>query len=441
MKPLSLKVAQLEESQTLVFTQKARAMRSAGIDVASLTAGEPDFATPAHIKMAAIQAIDEDFTHYTDNQGTPGLIQAIVRKFATDNDLQFEPEQILVSCGAKHSIYNVVQALCNKGDEVVVAAPYWVSYPEIIKMADAKPVIIHATHESHFKITAVQLRRAINERTKAFIFNSPSNPTGAVYSQGEIEELADVIQETGVYVISDEIYEKIIYDGAKHYSIGCIKEIRDQVITVNGVSKAFAMTGWRLGFAMGPKWIIGAMQKLQSQSTSNPTSIVQKAAVAALNGPQDCIREMVDAYAARRKFMVEALAEIEGIECAAPDGAFFGTEAESVYTNTAKPGFLKLEFWPGHPDLSATPLEVELLAMSSFLMDYPFAGRLFPGALAVLQGLGSFGPVVILSDGDVVFQPRKVERADRRGVGQRGQRAVGDGAEPDVHAECERDGE
>lgn len=323
MKSLSLKVQQLEESQTLVFTQKARALRSAGVDVASLTAGEPDFATPAHIKMAAIQAIDEDFTHYTDNQGTPGLIEAIIRKFATDNGLHFEPQQILVSCGAKHSIYNAVQALCNKGDEVVVAAPYWVSYPEIVKMADAKPVIVGATHESNFKISAVQLRRAINERTKAFIFNSPSNPTGAVYTQGEIEELADVIQETGIYVIADEIYEKIIYDGAKHFSIGSIKEIRDQVITVNGVSKAFAMTGWRIGYLGATAKIAQAAAKVQSQVTSNANSIAQRAAEIGLTAPGDDVAMMTAEFQRRRDFAMSQLATIQGVAIAPPKGAFY----------------------------------------------------------------------------------------------------------------------
>jgi aspartate aminotransferase len=323
VKPLSHKIAQIEESHTLVFTQKARAMRAAGIDVASLTAGEPDFATPAHIKMAAIQAIDEDFTHYTDNQGTPGLIGAVIQKFATENNLQFEPSQILVSCGAKHSIYNVMQALCNKGDEVVIAAPYWVSYPEIVKLADARPVIVAATHETQFKISAVQLRRAINEKTKAFIFNSPSNPTGAVYSQGEIEELADVIQETGVYVISDEIYEKIVYDGAKHFSIGSIKEIRDQVITVNGVSKAFAMTGWRLGYLGAAEPVAQAAAKVQSQITSNATSVSQRAAEVGLKAPTGDVAAMTAAFKRRRDFAVSELMKIPGITLSAPKGAFY----------------------------------------------------------------------------------------------------------------------
>lgn len=323
MKTLSHKIQQIEESQTLAFTQRARRMRQAGIDVASLTAGEPDFATPPHIKMAAIQAIDEDFTHYTENQGTPGLIKAIVEKFAADNNLLFEPSQILVSCGAKHSIYNAMQAICNKGDEVVIAAPYWVSYPEIVKMADARPVIVAAAHDAQFKITAQQLRRAINEKTKAFIFNSPSNPTGAVYTQGEIEELADVIQETGIFVIADEIYEKIVYDGAKHFSIGSIKEIRDQVITVNGVSKAFAMTGWRVGYLGAAAPVAEAAAKVQSQVTSNATSISQRAAEIGLRGPSTDVQAMTAEFWRRRDFAVSELGSIHGLRLAAPKGAFY----------------------------------------------------------------------------------------------------------------------
>ncbi len=323
MKTLSHKIQQIEESQTLAFTQRARQLQQSGIDVASLTAGEPDFATPPHIKMAAIQAIDEDFTHYTENQGTAGLIAAIVKKFASDNNLHFEPPQILVSCGAKHSIYNVMQAICNKGDEVVIAAPYWVSYPEIVKMADAKPVIVEASHDAQFKITAQQLRRAINEKTKAFIFNSPSNPTGAVYSQGEIEELADVVAETGIYVISDEIYEKIVYDGTKHFSIGSIKEIRDQVITVNGVSKAFAMTGWRLGYLGAAEQVAQAAAKVQSQITSNATSISQRAAEIGLKGPMKDVQEMAGEFKRRRDFAVAEMSSIHGLKLCAPKGAFY----------------------------------------------------------------------------------------------------------------------
>ena len=323
MKSLSLKIQQLEESQTLAFTARARAMREAGIDVVSLTAGEPDFPTPLHVKMAAIQAIDENFSHYTAVEGIAPLVDAIRKKFEKDNGLKYEPSQILVSCGAKHSIYNAVQAVCNPGDEVVIAAPYWVSYPSIVRLADARPVIVNAMHEDNFKLTAAQLRKAINVKTKLFIFNSPNNPTGVVYTQGEIEELAEVIKETGIYVISDEIYEKVLYDGAKHFSIGSIKEIRDQVITVNGMSKAFAMTGWRIGYLGAPERIAQAAVKVQGQVTSNATSISQRAAVAALLGPMNDVHEMTAEFQRRRDFVVQQLGKIQGLEFVVPKGAFY----------------------------------------------------------------------------------------------------------------------
>ncbi len=323
MKSLSLKVQQLEQSQTLAFTQLAGDMRRQGIDVVGLTAGEPDFPTPPHIKMAAVQAIDENFTHYTSLAGIPELINAIVNKFKTDNGLHFEPSQILVSCGAKHSCYNALQAICNPGDEVVIASPYWVTYPEIVKLVDAKPVIVNTTIESNFKISAQQLRKAINAKTKAFIFNSPNNPTGSVYSQGEIEELADVIKETGIYVVSDEIYEKVLYDSVKHFSIGSIKQIKDQVITINGVSKAYAMTGWRIGYLGAVKEIAQAAGKVQGQVTSNATSIAQKAAVSALNAPQTDVTAMVAEFSRRRDFIFEKLSAIPGIEVQKPKGAFY----------------------------------------------------------------------------------------------------------------------
>lgn len=323
MKSLSLKIQQIEESQTLAFTSLARKLREEGKDVVSLTAGEPDFPTPPHIKMAAIQAIEENFTHYTANQGIPDLIKAVVAKFERDNRLCFQPAQILVSCGAKHSVYNALQAICNKGDEVVIAAPYWVSYPEMVKLADAKPVVVTSTAESGFRISPVQLRKAINAKTKAFIFNSPCNPSGAVYSQGEIEQLADVLAETGVFVISDEIYEKVVYDGVKHFSIGTIREIKDQVITVNGVSKAYAMTGWRIGYLGAAIPVAEAAARVQSQVTSNATSIAQRAAVVALNAPHDAVDEMVAEFNRRREFVVGQIGKIPGVTLQEPKGAFY----------------------------------------------------------------------------------------------------------------------
>ena len=323
MKSLSVKIQQIEESQTLAFTNLARQMKAAGQDVVSLTAGEPDFPTPAHIKMSAVRAIEEDFSHYTANEGIPELLKAITRKFERDNNLHFETSQILVSCGAKHSVFNALQAICNPGDEVVVPAPYWVSYPEMVKLVGARPVCVEALHEDRFKITAQQLRKAVNAKTKALLFNSPSNPTGAVYSQGEIEELAEVVADSGIFVISDEIYEKVMYDGAKHFSIGSVKSIRDQVVTVNGLSKAYAMTGWRIGYLGAAKEVVQAAAKVQSQVTSNATSISQRAAVDALNGPSEEVERMVNEFKRRRDYIYHELSGIPDIELSEPKGAFY----------------------------------------------------------------------------------------------------------------------
>ena len=323
MKSLSVKIQQIEESQTLAFTNLARQMKAAGQDVVSLTAGEPDFPTPPHIKMSAIRAIEEDFSHYTANEGIPELLKAIARKFERDNNLHFETSQILVSCGAKHSVFNALQAICNPGDEVVVPAPYWVSYPEMVKLVGARPVCVEALHEHRFKLTAQQLRKAVNAKTKALLFNSPSNPTGAVYTQGEIEELAEVVFDSGIFVISDEIYEKVIYDGAKHFSIGSVKSIHDQVITVNGLSKAYAMTGWRIGYLGAAKEVTQAAAKVQSQVTSNATSISQRAAVDALNGPSEEVERMVSEFKRRRDYIYQELSRIPDLELSEPKGAFY----------------------------------------------------------------------------------------------------------------------
>ncbi len=322
MKSLSVKVRHIEESQTLALAARAKSLKAAGVDVVDLTTGEPDFPTPAHIKEAAIRAIRENFTRYTPNQGIPDLLKAITGKFEGENNLNFTPAEILVSCGAKHSIFNAMQALCNPADEVVIPAPYWLSYPEMVKLVDARSVIIRTTIGNNFKITPQQLRKAINDRTKLLIFNSPSNPTGSVYSQGEIEELAEVIRQTGIYVISDEIYEKVIYDGKKHFSIGSIKAIRDQVITVNGVSKAFAMTGWRIGYLGARKEIVEAASKVQSQTTSNANSIAQRAALEALTGSNEEVIAMVGEFELRRNFVLDQLKQSSGVQTYKPHGSF-----------------------------------------------------------------------------------------------------------------------
>ncbi len=323
MKPLSEIVAKTEASATLVLTALAKKLQADGVDVVTLTAGEPNFPTPQHIKDAAKRAIDENRTTYTLNAGTPELRQAIVQKFHTDNDLEFDPSQILVSNGAKHSLANALHAICNKGDEVIVPAPYWVSYPQMVILAGATPVIVGTSEENGFKLTAAQLRGAVTPRTKAVIFCTPSNPTGTIYSRHDLEELAAVIAETGIYVVADEIYEKVIYDDAQHVSIGSLASIRNQVVTVNGMSKAYSMTGWRIGFLGASREIASGAERVQSQTTSNASSISQCAALAALTGPQDELLVMAAEYNRRRAFIHAAVTSIPGIHCQMPKGAFY----------------------------------------------------------------------------------------------------------------------
>lgn len=323
MLTLSNKIRNIEESQTLALTAKAKRMKDSGIDVVSLTAGEPDFPTPRHVKEAAIKAIEANFTKYTSNAGISELLDGIIRKFSNDNDLHFERDQIIVSAGAKQSIYNVLQAICNKGDEVVFFSPYWVSYPEMVKLADAKPVIVPTSIENKFKPDLHKLRQAINAKTKALILNSPNNPSGVVFTRSELEDMAQIVREANIFVISDEIYEKVMYDGNKHFSIGSIKSIRENVITVNGVSKAFSMTGWRIGYAGGPLAVMEAAARVQSQVTSNANSIAQKAAVAALNGGVSELESMVEEFKKRRDFAYEKLSAIRNIAVTRPGGAFY----------------------------------------------------------------------------------------------------------------------
>lgn len=323
MKNLSNLIGSVEESRTLAITGLIKKLKAEGKPVLSYSAGEPDFPTPKYIRDAAINAINNNYTKYTNNEGSPELIKAVINKFAKDNNLEFAPQNILVSNGAKHSIYNVLIAICNPGDEVIVQAPYWVSYPEMIKMATATPVIIEAGVEAEYKITAEQLKKAITPKTKAFILNTPSNPTGAVYSKDELLALGEVLKGTGIFIIADEIYEKIVYDGEKHFSIGSIPELKDQTITINGVSKAYSMTGWRIGYAGGPKEIIKLARNLQSHSTSNACSISQAAAVAGLNEESGEIAEMVKIFKERRDYICTELNKINYINCPVPKGAFY----------------------------------------------------------------------------------------------------------------------
>ncbi len=328
---LSTKVYNVEESQTLAITAKAKRMKDAGVDVVSLTAGEPDFPTPQHVKDAAIKAIESNFTKYTANVGTNELIEAIIRKFSHEDNLHFGHNQIVVSSGAKQCIYNVLQAICNKGDQVAILSPYWVSYPEMVKLADAKPVVIPTGIENGFKPDIKALHRAVNANTKALILNSPNNPSGVVYSRSELEEIGEIIREKNIFVISDEIYEKVVYDQNTHFSIGSIKEIRDQVITVNGVSKAFSMTGWRIGYSGGPLAVMQAAAKVQSQVTSNANSIAQKAALAALTGSTDARDAMVREFKIRRDFVHGCLSALPDVRVVLPGGAFYFLFDVSAY--------------------------------------------------------------------------------------------------------------
>lgn len=320
---LSRSVMNISPSPTLGITAKANKMKAEGVSVIGFGAGEPDFDTPVHIKEAAKKAIDKGLTKYTPTAGTKELKEAICAKLKKDNALSYAPEEILVSCGAKHSIFNIVLALCGEGDEVIIPSPYWVSYPEMVKVAGAKAVILGTDRETGFKITPGQLERAITPRTKLLILNSPSNPTGMVYGRSELDGLCRVITKAGIYCLSDEIYEKVVYD-EPHVSIASLGDgIRQRTIVVNGVSKAYSMTGWRIGYCAGPKEIIQAMSNLQDHSTSNPTSIAQAASVEALTGDQAGLAKMVAEFRKRRDFMVGRVNAIQGLHALEPQGAFY----------------------------------------------------------------------------------------------------------------------
>jgi aspartate aminotransferase len=322
---LSNRVQSIKPSPTLAVTTQARELRESGKDVIGLGAGEPDFDTPDHIKSAAIKAIQDGFTKYTAVDGTPGLKQAVIDKFKRDNKLDYDASQILVSAGGKQSIFNMIQALVNPGDEVIIPAPYWVSYPDIVKLADGVPVIVHAGIEQQFKITPVQLELAITDRTRLLFLNSPSNPTGAVYTRQELEELGELLKKhPDVLIATDDMYEHIIWTSEPFCNIAmACPELVNRTIVLNGVSKAYSMTGWRIGYCGGPVELIAAMKKIQSQSTSNPTSISQVAAEAALNGDQSCIEPMLKAFKQRHEFVVEQLNALPGVQCIPSGGTFY----------------------------------------------------------------------------------------------------------------------
>src|SRR5437016_2722340 len=336
---ISQRAASLSPSLTVASHAKAKRLTAAGLAVVGFGAGEPDFDTPQHIKDAAIKALADGFTKYTPSSGIPELRQAIADKFKRENGLAYKPSQVIVSCGGKHSCYNVILATCQEGDEVIIPAPYWLSYPEMVKLAGAKPVILGTTDETEFKVMPDQLRPAITPRTRLFVLNSPSNPTGSVYTPEEIKALGDICVEKGVLIMSDEIYEHLLYDGAKHKSVASISQAHhDHTIVVHGFAKAWSMTGWRLGFAAAPEPIAKAIDAVQSHSTSNPTSFAQKGAVAALTGPQDHLKSWLAEFNKRRIFARKKLNSIPGISCVNAKGAFY------LFPNIKKTGLNSTDF-------------------------------------------------------------------------------------------------
>ena len=322
---LSSRVQRVKPSPTLAVTARAASLKAAGQDIIGLGAGEPDFDTPQHIKQAAIDAIHAGKTKYTAVDGTPSLKKAIINKFARENGLEYTPGQILVSCGGKQSFFNLCQALLDSGDEVIIPAPYWVSYPDMVLLADGTPVTIFAGHEQGFKITPEQLEGAITDRTRLVVINSPSNPTGVAYRKAELEALGEVLRKhPDVLIATDDMYEHIIWAEEPFSNIlNACPDLYDRTIVLNGVSKAYSMTGWRIGYAAGPAPLIKAMTKVQSQSTSNPTSISQAAAQAALEGDQECVKVMLKAFQERHEYLYNALNDIPGIQCIRADGTFY----------------------------------------------------------------------------------------------------------------------
>jgi aspartate aminotransferase len=336
---LATRLSDVTPSVTLAIAAKAKAMKGAGVDVCSFSAGEPDFDTPDHIKEAAKLALDQGKTKYGPSSGEPKLKEAIANKLKADNNLDYKPENIMVTNGGKHSLYNLMMALIETGDEVIIPAPYWLSYPEMVKLAEGTPVIVATTAENDYKITPEQLKQAITPKTKLFVLNSPSNPTGSVYTPGEIKALAEVIVEADIFVVSDEIYEKILYDGAEHLSIAaCGPEIFAKTLISNGFAKSYSMTGWRVGYMAGPVPIIKAMTNIQGHATSNVCTFAQYGAIAALEGSQDCVGNMLQAFTQRRKVIVDRIKSMAKVDCSIPMGAFY------VFVDISKTGLKSLEF-------------------------------------------------------------------------------------------------
>jgi aspartate aminotransferase len=336
---ISQQAAALSPSLTLAIDAKAKQMKAEGLDVVGFGAGEPDFDTPAHIKDAAAKALGEGFTKYTPSSGIMELRQAIAEKFKRDNGLSYRASQVIVSCGGKHSCFNAVMATCQGGDEVIIPSPYWLSYPEMVKLAGAKPVIVPTTDTTEFKITPDQLRAALTPNTRLFILNSPSNPTGTLYTPAELRALGDVCVERDVLILSDEIYEKLVYDGAEHVSVASFSPAHyEHTLVAHGFSKAYSMTGWRLGYLAAPDPIAKAIDAIQSHSTSNPTSFAQKGALAALAGPQDHLRVWLQEYARRRQYAYERLNRLPGVSCVNAKGAFY------LFPNIGRLGLKSTDF-------------------------------------------------------------------------------------------------
>jgi len=356
---LAERVKQIQPSPILAVNAKAKAMKAAGADIVNFSVGEPDFDTPAHVREAGKKAIDEGFTRYTAVPGIPELREAIAKRFAADHGWQYEPDQIQVACGGKHGLYNMAQALFGPGDEVLVLAPYWVSYPDIIQLAGATPVIVPLTEEKDFDLEPEVLARYVTDRTKGIILNCPSNPTGSVFSRTALEGVAKLALERSWVVISDDIYETITYiDGNLPHILDVCPELKEQTLVLNGVSKSFAMTGWRIGYTAGPKHVIGAMNKIQSQSTSNPSSVAQKAALAAVSGPQDFPGVMKEAFRPRLDYILKVLAEIPSVTCVKPSGAFYVFPNISAYFGRS----FKSKKINGSLDLADYLLEEALIA-------------------------------------------------------------------------------
>ncbi|MBE9102187.1 pyridoxal phosphate-dependent aminotransferase [Vacuolonema iberomarrocanum] len=336
---LAERVNRVSPSLTLAIDAKAKAMKAEGLDICSFSAGEPDFDTPAHIVHAAKAALDQGKTRYGPAAGEPKLRSAIAQKLQRDNQLCYSPENILVTNGGKQSLFNLMMAMIEPGDEVLIPAPYWVSYPEMVKLAGGTPIIIPTTVDARFKVTPEQLREAVTPQTRMLIFNSPSNPTGMVYTPDEVRAIAEVVVEQNIWVVADEIYEKILYDGAQHLSIGAVgPEIFERTVVSSGFAKTYAMTGWRVGFLAGPVPVIKAATRLQSHSTSNVCTFAQYGAIAAYESSQDCVAEMRSAFAERRAFMLEQFNQMKGLTCPSPEGAFY------MFPSIAEVGMASMEF-------------------------------------------------------------------------------------------------